>query len=98
MKKIMHKGDDFLSVSETISEMIIQMGLLEINKDDCRDTSDYVSADFSIEVKKLRKKKTSQTEDCTTCIHQDGACYPSGTIFDKNQKCKSYVTKRENGK
>lgn len=36
-------------------------------------------------------KKTPQTEDCSTCIYQDGACYPSTTIFDKNKKCKSYV-------
>jgi hypothetical protein len=32
--------------------------------------------------------------DCTTCIYQDGACYPSTTIFDKNKKCKSYVKEK----
>lgn len=66
MKKIMHKGDDFLSISEAISEIVIQMGLLEINHGSNSGSSDYVLNDFSIEVKKIRKKKTPQTEDCTT--------------------------------
>lgn len=29
-------------------------------------------------------------EDCTTCLYKEGSCYPSGTIFDKDKKCKSY--------
>lgn len=95
MKKIMRKGDDFLSISETISEMVIQMGLLEINNGSNSGTTDYVSADFSIEIKKIRKKKTPQNEDCSTCIYQDGACYPSTTIFDKDKKCKSYVKEEQ---
>lgn len=56
MKKIMHKGDDFLSISETINEMVIQMGLIEINNGSRSDISDCVSDDFSIEVKKIRNK------------------------------------------
>ena len=30
-------------------------------------------------------------KDCSTCIHKEGSCYPSITIFDKNKTCKSYV-------
>ena len=60
MKKIMHKGDDFLSISETINEMVIQMGLIEINNGSRFDVSDCVSDDFSIEVKKIRKKKIEE--------------------------------------
>lgn len=59
MKKILHKGDDFLSISETINEMVIQMGLIKINNSSRSDISDYVSDDFSIEVRKIRKKAES---------------------------------------
>lgn len=30
------------------------------------------------------------TKDCNTCIHKEGSCYPSTTIFDKDKTCKSY--------
>lgn len=29
-------------------------------------------------------------KDCNTCIHKEGSCYPSTTIFDKDKTCKSY--------
>lgn len=45
-----------MSISETISEMAIQMGLLEIKNDSRSDISDCASDDFSIEVKKIRNK------------------------------------------
>jgi hypothetical protein len=43
------------------------------------------------EIEKREQNKIEQHEDCSTCIYQDGACYPSTTIFDKNKKCKSYI-------
>lgn len=30
------------------------------------------------------------TNDCITCMHKEGSCYPSTTIFDKDKTCKSY--------
>lgn len=29
-------------------------------------------------------------KDCNTCIHKEGSCYPSTTIFDNDKTCKSY--------
>lgn len=29
-------------------------------------------------------------KDCSTCIHKEGSCYPSLTIFDKDKTCGSY--------
>jgi len=40
--------------------MVIQMGLIEINNGSRFDVSDCVSDDFSIEVKKIRKKKIEE--------------------------------------
>lgn len=31
------------------------------------------------------------TKDCNTCLHKEGSCYPSATIFDKDKTCKSYA-------
>ena len=29
--------------------------------------------------------------NCNTCVHKEGSCYPSTTIFDRDKTCKSYT-------
>lgn len=53
MKKIIHKGDDFLSIEETIGDIVTSMNLVTIND----ENGDVATEDFVIEVHRIRNKE-----------------------------------------
>ena len=53
MKKIIYKGDDFLSIEETVGAIVTSMNLITINNED----GDVATEDFVIEVHRIRNKE-----------------------------------------
>lgn len=61
MKKIMRKGDDFLSIEEAVGDLTIAMNLVTINDKD----GDKAKEDFTISVTRIRKRKRKQKNEKT---------------------------------
>ena len=55
MKEIIHKGDDFLSVEETVGRMVVEMGLVTTEAHNDSDANDKAVCDFTIEIRKKTK-------------------------------------------
>ena len=57
MKTIIRKGDDFLSIEETVGSMVVSMGLVSTDSYNDSDSSDKATCDFTIEIKRKYKSK-----------------------------------------
>ena len=56
MKAIIHKGDDFLSIEETVGSMVTEMGLVTTEARNDSDTTDRATCDFTIEIRRKRNE------------------------------------------
>ena len=56
MKAIIHKGDDFLSIEETVGSMVTEMGLVTMDNSNDSDASDKAVCDFTIEIRRKRNE------------------------------------------
>ena len=56
MKKIIYKGDDFLSIEESVGDMVTYMNLVSLHKED----GDVATEDFVIEVHRIRNKNKNK--------------------------------------
>ena len=56
MKVIIHKGDDFLSIEETVGRMVTTMGLVTMDNWNDNDTADKAICDFTIEIRRKRNE------------------------------------------
>ena len=52
MKRTVHKGDDFLSIEETVGSMVTSMNLVTIGN----ENGDVATEDFVIEIHRIRNK------------------------------------------
>lgn len=59
MTRIVHKGDDFLALQETIAGMAIEMGAVNFNHLEDWSGVDDINCDLKITLTKLRKKNDS---------------------------------------
>ena len=57
MKELIRKGDDFLSIEETVGSMVTRMGLVSMNCSNDSEQGDKAVCDFTIEIKRKRKSK-----------------------------------------
>ena len=57
MKELIRKGDDFLSIEETVGDMVTKMGLVSMNCCNDSEQGDKAVCDFTIEIKRKRKSK-----------------------------------------
>ena len=57
MKAIIKKGDDFLSIEETVGSMVVSMGLVSICAHNDSEPSDKAICDFTIEIKRKYNHK-----------------------------------------
>ena len=56
MKVIIYKGDDFLSIEETVGRMVTEMGLVTMDNWNDNDTADKAICDFTIEIRRKRNE------------------------------------------
>ena len=62
MKELIRKGDDFLSIEETVGDMVTRMGLVNMECSNDSELSDSALCDFTIEIKrKYRSKNYDKT-------------------------------------
>ena len=57
MKKLIRKGDDFLSIEETVGYMVTTMGLVSTDCHNDSEQRDEAVCDFTIEIKRKYKSK-----------------------------------------
>lgn len=57
MKELIRKGDDFLSIEETVGDMVTRMGLVTTDCHNDSEQRDRAVCDFTIEIKRKRKAK-----------------------------------------
>ena len=60
MKAIIRKGDDFLSIEETVGNMVVSMGLVSTDANNDSDPSDKATCDFTIEIKRKYNHKEKE--------------------------------------
>jgi hypothetical protein len=56
MKEIIYKGTDFLSIEETLGDIIIRMGLVNMDCHNDSEPSDSALCDFTIEIKRKYRR------------------------------------------
>ena len=52
MKETIYKGADFLSIEETLGDIVTRMGLVSMDCHNDSESSDYALCDFTIEVRR----------------------------------------------
>lgn len=57
MKELIKKGNDFLSIEETVGNMVTKMGLVSMNCNNDSEQGDRAVCDFTIEIKRKYKSK-----------------------------------------
>lgn len=60
MKKIMHKGDDFLSADETLYSILLEMGLIEDIEDKYGNRQSKIKDDCVIDVRRIRRQRNNR--------------------------------------
>ena len=56
MKVIIYKGDDFLSIEETVGRMVTEMGLVTMDNSNDSEPADKAICDFTIEIRRKRNE------------------------------------------
>ena len=64
MKSIISKGTDFLSIEETVGDMVTRMGLVSTECHNDSEPSDSALCDFTIEIKRKYRSRYDFSKNC----------------------------------